>query len=82
MICFVTGLLIGLLIGGIIISFSNKDEHVVATKITNEPIIIPESPVAVEPKIISLGEYKLTAYCACEKCCGKADGITIKQKKS
>lgn len=27
-------------------------------------------PLAVEP--VSLGEFKLTAFCACEKCCGKA----------
>lgn len=24
-----------------------------------------------EPEYISLGEYKLTAYCGCPKCCGK-----------
>ena len=25
---------------------------------------------------IALGEYQLTAYCACVSCCGKSDGIT------
>lgn len=24
-----------------------------------------------EPEYISLGEFKLTAYCSCEKCCGR-----------
>jgi 3D (Asp-Asp-Asp) domain-containing protein len=36
--------------------------------------------IEVEPEPVygwvSLGEFTLTAYCACEKCCGKSDGIT------
>ena len=37
-----------------------------------EPIV----NVVAEPEPISLGEYRLTAYCPCIKCCGKTDGIT------
>ncbi len=38
---------------------------------TDEPVAV------VEPETTSLGEFKLTAYCTCSKCCGKwADGIT------
>lgn len=54
----------------------------------SQAIIVPEKEVIEEPeqpqgigteeaKLQSLGTFKLTAYCSCEKCCGEwADGIT------
>jgi len=32
-------------------------------------------PVMTVDKLY-LGQYHISAYCACEKCCGKSDGIT------
>ena len=32
-------------------------------------VVEPEEPQ--KPKVKSLGEFVLTAYCSCEKCCGK-----------
>jgi 3D (Asp-Asp-Asp) domain-containing protein len=41
---------------------------------TTKVIETTEPTEVVEPHY--LGEFKLTAYCACENCCGKTDGIT------
>ena len=54
------------------------------------PIIIEEiqeeTPIEIEeieeePKQKYLGEYKITYYCACMKCCGKTNGITASGEK-
>ena len=34
------------------------------------------------PEYEDLGTFKLTAYCACSKCCGKSDGITASGRKA
>ena len=47
------------------------------TEITEVTSVTEEVTEATESiKTQYLGEFKLTAYCACSKCCGKSDGIT------
>ena len=48
------------------------------------PEIVPEEPVEPEqPKLDSLGYFVVTAYCACEKCCGEwSDGFTFTGTKA
>ena len=85
MILFIIGLSIGsLMISGIIHIFCCRCDHSPerltpsnVAKAIEEWETIEEEPVE-EPvqKTINLGKYKLTAYCACVKCCGKTDGIT------
>lgn len=33
-----------------------------------EEVVVAE-PEQTEPELVSLGEFKLTAYCSCQKCC-------------
>lgn len=45
----------------------------VTPEIMPEPTIETE-PEEIEPVLEELGEFRLTAYCACRKCCGKNPG--------
>lgn len=38
---------------------------------TGDVLMTSATPEVKEPEIISLGEFRLTAYCGCSKCCGK-----------
>lgn len=44
-----------------------ETEPPVSKPIETEPLVTELQ----EPELISLGTFKLTAYCSCQKCCGK-----------
>ena len=58
---------------------SECEVRVEPTTIEQMTEIITESPTS---QVELLGTFKLTAYCACEKCCGKSDGITATGTKA
>lgn len=68
---------IGLATGCLINAQANEKiactEIIKPIEVTAQPI---ETETKTEPILESLGVLELTAYCACEDCCGKADGIT------
>lgn len=82
---FIVGLSIGsLMISGIIHIFCCRcvtPVEATTMKPIEEKAVVKmvEEP---EAELINLGEYKLTAYCACKKCCGKTNGITASGVKA
>ena len=77
-IVFILGLLLGTGTGILIGKATSKDEPV-ETVLAAEPNFFTEKVQEVEPittkpeeiEPIYLGNYRITAYCACEKCCGE-----------
>ena len=47
-----------------------------------QTILIPCKQESADATPKSLGTFKLTAYCACSKCCGKSNGITASGVKA
>lgn len=49
-----------------------------------DAVIIKEAEAKKEkePELVSLGVYKISAYCPCVKCCLKSDGITASGTKA
>lgn len=65
---------------GFILLFDRADRieqrHIAESVPKAKPVVIattPEPETMPEPEIepVNLGEFKLTAYCSCSKCCGK-----------
>lgn len=53
-------------------------------RIQEEPVVIQGDIIekVVEEKKDGLKELNVSAYCACEQCCGKTDGITASNTKA
>lgn len=54
----------------------------VQTKTTSRSSSTAGSRITAGKTISKMGTYKVTAYCACAKCCGKSTGITASGKKA
>ena len=80
---FAVALLMGFIIGFVVGKLTANAEEIPVTDTAPEvmttilpSVTFPPDPVMPEPEEsapekVCLGEYRITAYCACEKCCGE-----------
>lgn len=84
----------GIYKGGVVVMPKCVEEETFTGE--TEPMVFKSAPTATvaesatvteEPELESIGTFKVTAYCACEKCCGKSSddpwyGITATGTKA
>lgn len=61
----------------VVYMIEQKQKNKVENEIVKEEVIeeeIIEEEIIEEEKLVSLGNFKLTAYCPCQICCGKWAG--------
>lgn len=57
--------------------YEQKENDTVTEVIPEETVVQEENTDNAESNLVSMGNFKLTAYCACSYCCGQwANGIT------
>jgi 3D (Asp-Asp-Asp) domain-containing protein len=54
-----------------VVFISPSPEVTETPEVTEMPTEVPTETPEPTPEYISLGEFRLTAYCSCTKCCGK-----------